>query len=208
VTHVTHPPRGERFSVKTLARRNAVELRNSQFGADADRLIGKIAQVVKKGHARLGWWQIAAGIVAAILLAWAALAVGPIAEWRHSLFNQKSAIEKCDGSLGPVVQGLDYSGVFAGIVVDGGQGGGADVQLKLVRDRNAVRGSYLRAGICGSVSGEVTDNRLIFNWNWAGNSGRGTATQVGEGLSGGSGLRDAVEGAGTFVLFRKKPSSL
>jgi hypothetical protein len=122
----------------------------------------------------------------------------------HGLLGRTSAVESCDRTLGPAAPDLEFSGVFAGVIVDGAQSG-AEVQLKLVRNGNLVRGSYLRAEICGAVSGQVTGNRLFLKWEWAGNSGRAVATQSGDSLSGTSGLRDEVEGGGTFVLFRRRP---
>jgi hypothetical protein len=103
---------------------------------------------------------------------------------------------------GAAGSGLDFSGVFTGVVA-GGQSG-ADVQLKLVREQNSVRGSYFRAGICGTVSGNVTGNRMVFDWNWKDGFGRGIATQAGDSLSGTFGFRDATEGAGTLSLVLRR----
>jgi hypothetical protein len=193
-------------ALKPLARRNAVELRNTQFGADADRLIGKIREAIEEGATGTRRWRVAFAVtIAMVLLAWAMSAFVPIADWRRSLPGNISAVEDCDRTLGPTVPKIDFSGVFAGIVMDNQQSG-ADVQLKLVRNGNAVQGSYLRAEICGSITGEVTGNRLTFSWRWAGSSGRGIAAQTADGLSGTSGLRDEVEGGGTFLLFQKQPN--
>ena len=69
-------------------------------------------------------------------------------------------------------QGVDFSGVFEGSIVEGGQSGTA-AQVKFVRNGHSVQGSYLLGEICGSISGEVTRDRLEFSWKRAGNSGHG-----------------------------------
>jgi len=136
-------------------------------------------------------------------LIWFASIFFPIGEWGRALITHTSGVENCNKALGPVVPDLDFSGVYAGVVVDDTQGG-AEVQVKLVRDGNEVKGSYLRAGICGTMSGEVLGNRMSFKWTWADNSGRGTAIQVGNRLSGTSGFKDEITGAGKLEIFLKK----
>jgi hypothetical protein len=127
----------------------------------------------------------------------------PIQAAPTMLRTEINSVESC-GLIGPDGNGLDFSGVFAGGVVDAGQSG-ADVQLKLVRDQNSVRGSYFRAATCGTISGNVTGNRMVFNWNWKDSFGRGIATQAGDILSGTFGFRDATEGGGTLNLVLKRP---
>src|SRR6516164_7796124 len=109
------------------------------------------------------------------------------------------SVESC-GLTGPIDAGLNFSGVFAGVVVDSS---GAEVQLKLVRDQNSVKGNYFRGGLCGGVSANVTGNRMAFSWNWAGNAGRGIISQTGDSLSGTFGFGDATEGGGTLILVRR-----
>jgi hypothetical protein len=59
--------------------------------------------------------------------------------------------------------------------------------------------------MCGTIVGEiVSDRRMIFRWNWAGNAGRGIATVSEDSMSGTSGFKDQTEGGGTFILFRRK----
>jgi hypothetical protein len=100
-----------------------------------------------------------------------------------------SDVENCDRSLGPATPGLDFSGVFEGSIVDDGQSS-ATAQVKFVRNGYAVQGSYLRGEICGSVSGEVALDRLVFSWKWAGNSGHGVASQIADRVSGTFGFGD------------------
>src|SRR5262249_5163572 len=109
----------------------------------------------------------------------------------------------CDRRIGPSAFTLEFSGTFAGIIIDGPQSG-ADIQVKLARDGNAVQGSYLRAGLCGTISGDIENGQLKFAWSWGGNSGRGLATQTAETLTGTSGFREQADGGGKFVLFRKQ----
>ena len=142
-----------------------------------------------------------AGTVAIVLLfaTWASVTN---AEEKALPTGKTSDVENCDRTLGPTAPGLDFSGVFEGTVFDGG--GSAAAQVKLVRIGDAVRGSYLRGEICGTVSGKVTGNRLEFSWNWAGNSGHGIASQTADRLSGTSGFRDDTKGGGTFVLVQRQ----
>ena len=188
--------------IKPLARRNAVELRNTQFGANFDRLVQKIREVLNSDSAHTRRWRMA--IVAAVAffaLATLAIVFFPAA-WLPR-FSSTQDVESCDKSLGPIEAGLDFSGIFSGVVVDGSQSG-AEVQIKLVRAGNQVKGAYLRAGICGSISGEVRGKQLHLKWNWAGSSGRGIATQAAGSLSGSSGFNEETEGGGTFILFQRK----
>ena len=144
-------------------------------------------------------WPRAAGTAAIVLLAFATWASVPNAEEKAPPTGKTSDVENCDRTLGPTAPGLNFSGVFEGTVFDGGQSGVA-AQVKLVRNGDAVQGSYLRGEICGSISGKVTSNRLEFSWKWAGNSGHGIASQTADRLSGTSGFGDDARGGGTFVL--------
>ena len=102
--------------------------------------------------------------------------------------------------------GLDFSGVFEGSIVDGGQSGAA-AQVKFVRNGHAVQGSYLLGEICGSISGEVTRDRLEFSWKRAGNSGHGIASQIADRVSGTFGFGEDAKGGGTFVLIQRRAGS-
>jgi hypothetical protein len=117
-----------------------------------------------------------------------------------------SDVENCDRTLGPATPGLDFSGVFEGSIVDGGQGSAA-AQVKFVRNGYAVQGSYLRSEICGSVSGEVTLDRLVFSWKWAGNSGHGVAFRIADRVSGTFGFGEDAKGGGTLALIQRRAGS-
>jgi formylglycine-generating enzyme len=54
--------------LKPLVRRNAVEVRNTQFGRDAEGLVEKIRETLRAGKAR-SYWGVVAGIVALLFLA-------------------------------------------------------------------------------------------------------------------------------------------
>src|SRR5262249_25944969 len=54
--------------LKPLARRNAIELRNNQFGRDAEALIEKIREAFRNRTLRLYLWRAAAGVVVVALL--------------------------------------------------------------------------------------------------------------------------------------------
>jgi hypothetical protein len=117
-----------------------------------------------------------------------------------------SDVENCDRTLGPAAPGLDFSGVFEGSIVEGGQSGTA-AQVKFVRNGHSVQGSYLLGEICGSISGEVTRDRLEFSWRRAGNSGHGIASQIADRVSGTFGLGEDAKGGGTFVLIQPRAGS-
>ena len=188
-------------ALKPLIRKNAVELRNTQFGADAERLVQRIAGLLNKrsrrtihNYAAIGATSVFGALIASFVFS--------------SHLVSRSAIKKIEsvqdcGIMGVIEDGLQYSGVYAGVIVDGAQHG-ATVELKLVRSNHLVSGDYFRAGICGNIKGEIVGNRMDFSWSWADASGRGTAVQNGEGLSGTSGFNNAVQGAGTFILFLRK----
>src|SRR5215470_11319133 len=65
-------------SLKPLARRNAIELRNNQFGRDAEALIEKIREAFRKRTLRKYLWRTAAGIAVALLL------LALVASWREN----------------------------------------------------------------------------------------------------------------------------
>jgi TIR domain/Invasion associated locus B (IalB) protein len=54
-------------SLKPLVRRQAIDLRHTHFGRDADALIEKIREAVTDKPARVGLWKVGAGVVAALL---------------------------------------------------------------------------------------------------------------------------------------------
>jgi len=55
-------------SIKPLVRRNAVEVRNTHFGRDADALIERIREALSDKPVRVGRWRAAAGVVVIALL--------------------------------------------------------------------------------------------------------------------------------------------
>jgi tetratricopeptide (TPR) repeat protein len=55
-------------SLKPLVRRQAIDLRHTHFGRDADALIEKIGEAFGGRPVRVGRWRVAAGVVAALLL--------------------------------------------------------------------------------------------------------------------------------------------
>ena len=140
-----------------------------------------------------------AGVAAIASLAFATWAFIPNA-------YSASDVENCDRTLGPAAPGLDFSGVFEGSIVEVGQSGTA-AQVKFVRNGHSVRGSYLLGEICGSISGEVTRDRLEFSWRRAGNSGHGIASQIADRVSGTFGLGEDAKGGGTFVLIQRRAGS-
>ena len=54
--------------LKPLVRRQAIDLRHTHFGRDADALIEKIGEAFGDKPVRVGRWRVAAGVVAALLL--------------------------------------------------------------------------------------------------------------------------------------------
>jgi tetratricopeptide (TPR) repeat protein len=121
-------------------------------------------------------------------------------------FVRRALTAYSDRTLGPAAPGLDFSGVFEGSIVEGGQSGTA-AQVKFVRDGHLVQGSYLLGEICGSISGAVTRDRLEFSWRRAGNSGHGIGSQIADRVSGTFGLGEDAKGGGTFVLIQRRAGS-
>jgi tetratricopeptide (TPR) repeat protein len=54
--------------LKPLVRRQAIDLRHTHFGRDAEALIEKIGEALGDRPVRVGRWRVAAGVVAALLL--------------------------------------------------------------------------------------------------------------------------------------------
>ena len=176
--------------MRILARLNAVELRNVQFVADAERLTGKIGEVLKRPTlATKRKYVVMLGLLLLLPLTWLISFFVPLT----SLWRSQS-VESC-GLVGPIEFGQKFSGVYGGVIVDS-TSASAEVQLMLVREDRSVKGTYLRGGICGTVTGEVAEDEMNFRWRWSGSSGRGRATQIGDNLSGTSGFNDATEGGG------------
>jgi hypothetical protein len=126
-----------------------------------------------------------AGVAAIASLAFATWAFIPNA-------FSTSDVENCDRTLGPAAPGLDFSGVFEGSIVEGGQSGTA---AEFVRNGHSVQGSYLPGEICGSINGEVIRDRV------------GTASQIADRVSGTFGLGEDAKGGGTFVLIQRRAGS-
>jgi hypothetical protein len=184
--------------ISSLTKRNAVELRNTQFGADADRLIAIIGELLnkrtsatKRRYAVMG--AIAGCVLLLLVLSWF------LPRWSSWGNDSKiSSVNDCN-LVGAIDPGVNFSGVFSGVVMDGPQSG-VNIQLKLIRQENLVRGAYFRNGTCGSIRGLVSGDQMTFSWDWAGNSGRGIANQSGNSLGGTSGFQSQTSGGGTFVL--------
>jgi hypothetical protein len=70
-------------ALRELARRNAVDVRNTQFGRDAEVLIGKVREAVGERQSPLGvWWQVTTGAVALVLAGvFAARVAGVTVPW-------------------------------------------------------------------------------------------------------------------------------
>jgi hypothetical protein len=196
-------PRPEELpdDLKPLTRRNAVELRNSQFGGDVDRLIEQIRKVLPAGRWTSRHTLGAALTLAAVVLLATALAVYQYGVLPRYVGGRVLDVVDCDKGPRSANPELYYSGVFVGLLEDAQ--GKAEVQIHLARNDNAVVGSYLREGLCGKLFGEVKDGLVIFRWSWAGANGRGVALQNGKSLRGTSGFNEQTSGGGAFVLYQR-----
>jgi hypothetical protein len=170
--------------------------------------------LIEKLQETLGWqntntWRSRAAIALCAVALTGLVCVlffnDPAVGWWHSLFKTEAAVEGCDRTLGAVQDGLDYSGIYAGVIEES-QNHTTEVQLKLVRNGYAVQGSYYRQGVCGSIFGEINGGWLFFTWKWAGASGRGRAKQSGQSITGTSGYNQDIEGASNFTLLERKSS--
>ena len=159
------------------------------------------AQSKRGGAGQKRDWSVFLMLVVAALGLLGALAGGLLSNWHNFFPRTVASVEACDPSLSSVTASGEFSGVYAGIIEDGQ--GRVDVQLKLVRNGNAVQGEYFRAGVCGKVFGEVVRGRMLYQWTWAGASGRGIATQEGTKLTASSGHDQSTDDAGTLVLLQR-----
>ena len=90
--------------LKALARRNAIELRNTQFGGDSDRIVRSIkAALGRDGGGALPWGRIAAGLVCIGVLAAGSYVAWPALQpWMSSAPpTQPAARAPADGAREP-----------------------------------------------------------------------------------------------------------
>jgi hypothetical protein len=74
------------------------------------------------------------------------------------------------------------------------------MELILERQGNNVKGKYSFGVGIGTLSGTIVGNILHFDWNWAGNQGRGkfVSRDGGNAFDGTWGYRDSADSAGTW----------
>ena len=58
-------------------------------------------------------------------------------------------------------------------------------------------------GVCGTVFGDIIDDKLHLVWRWAGNSGRGLAHQEGAQLIAISGFGESQDNGGKLVFYQR-----
>ncbi len=139
-------------------------------------------------------------IIAALMGAIATIGAPLLASWRQSVPAKMTKVEACDETLRSRAMRGEYSGVYVGLVWDGT--GEAEVQLMIARNGDTIQGSYFRAGLCGTVLGEVVQGKMIFRWRWADARGMGIATQEGSRLAATSGFGQSANG-NTLVFFQR-----
>lgn len=97
-----------------------------------------------------------------------------------------------------------FNGTFAGETTQRGDPRAFPILLDLERDGNRVNGRYTFGIGVGTIRGTVSGDTLDFDWEWAGNRGRGRfASRDGGNAFGGTwGYRDSAENAGTWKARR------
>ena len=97
-----------------------------------------------------------------------------------------------------------FNGRYAGQSTQKGEPRPFPIQLALERRGDSVSGQYTFGLGVGSIQGMVTGDTLDFDWEWAGNKGRGrfTARDAGNAFAGTWGYRDSAENAGTWQARR------
>jgi hypothetical protein len=99
-----------------------------------------------------------------------------------------------------------FSGSFAGrLTQNSDPGSPSEIAAVLRRDGSRVQGEYsFGLGIGAIRRGTVNGDALYFEWEWAGNYGRGVlhATEGGNGFAGTWGYRESADNAGTWTARR------
>lgn len=81
------------------------------------------------------------------------------------------------------------------------------IEATFQRQGDRVTGRYTFGLGFGNINGQIFDQKLRFDWNWAGNYGRGELTsEAGGGFIGTWGYREATSGAGTWTGQPVKPA--
>jgi hypothetical protein len=94
-----------------------------------------------------------------------------------------------------------FSGLYRGASTQFADPGSEfPVELALERNGNRVRGRYSFGMGVGTIEGETDLDRLIFDWAWAGNYGRGVlrTSDGGRSFTGTWGYKDSVDNAGRW----------
>ena len=108
------------------------------------------------------------------------------------------------GSSAPRGAALAFNGRYAGESTQQGDPRAFPIQVALERQGNRVSGQYSFGIGVGTIRGTVSGDTLDFDWEWAGNRGRGrfTSRDGGNSFAGTWGYRDSAENAGTWKARR------
>jgi hypothetical protein len=93
-----------------------------------------------------------------------------------------------------------FDGVYGGEFVQFLEPGPMPMEFVLERRGERVRGRYTFGLGFGTIKGKVVDRRLYYDWEWAGNYGKGVLEDRDNGgFTGSWGYREARSGAGTLT---------
>lgn len=100
----------------------------------------------------------------------------------------------------PAGPGVLFDGVYHGEFIQFLDRRPMAVELVLQRRGDRVQGHYSFGLGFGKIGGKVVDRRLYFDWEWAGNYGRGVFEDRDDAsFTGTWGYREAISGAGTWT---------
>jgi hypothetical protein len=101
---------------------------------------------------------------------------------------------------GPTNRGILFDGLYRGTFAQHlNPKEDMAIELVLKRDGKKVRGTYSFGIGVGKIEGGVVDQRLYFEWEWAGNYGQGVFEATNDGsFTGTWGYRESRTSAGTW----------
>jgi len=111
-------------------------------------------------------------------------------------------VNQAGSTASPVVQNArpqPFKGTYIGVSTEGVTQ--TQIQMRLQRQGNTVRGIYIQDGIQGTTQGTVNGNTLRYRWSLGGYSGRGVCTVQGNRATGTWGYGMSADNGGTTVAY-------
>ncbi len=92
-----------------------------------------------------------------------------------------------------------FNGTYIGITTEGMIQ--TEFQMTFHRRGNSVSGTYIQAGMQGTIQGTVEGETLYYQWNLGGYAGRGQCTILGNKTAGTWGYGMSMNNGGTMVAY-------